>query len=114
MRRLGFLILLATLLSAGGAFSATAGASPKSDSEYRYRDGGYRITVTYTCDDGTVVPGPHPLAIIEAHGRLGKWKASISAHGVEKLDVAMQTYFALSLRGDAKAFEYAMLPQVSC
>src|SRR5215207_2032321 len=107
MRRLGVVILLATFFSA--SLVATAGAAPKNDGEYRYRADGYRITVTYTCDDGTIVPGPHPLATIQAHGRAGKWEASISAHGVEKLDVAMQLNFGLSLSEDAKAFEYAML-----
>lgn len=88
-------------------------AAGSLDTTYKYRQDGARITVTYICDDGTIVPGPHPKAIVNYSGNSG-WTTSISAHGVEKLDVAMQSYLGLSLTAKAKAFLYSLLPQITC
>ena len=104
-------LLLAALLLVGVMASPVDAARPAADG-YTYRQEGYRITVTHICDDGTIVPGPHPYAIGDGKGKTGDF--TISAHGVEKLDVAMQTYLGLSLTPEAKEFLYAYLPTVTC
>jgi hypothetical protein len=112
-RHLWFSTLFASLVFAVGIAAAPGASAAKAPSPYRYRQGGYWITATYTCNDGTIVPGPIPKAIVEGNGQRGA-TAAITAHSVEKLDVAMRTNLGVSLTGDAKAYLYWMLPQVTC
>jgi hypothetical protein len=112
-RHLWFSTLFATLVFTVGLVAVPAAGAAKAPSPYRYRQGGYWITATYTCNDGTIVPGPIPKAIVEGNGQRGA-TAAITAHGVEKLDAAMRTNLGVWLTADAKAYLYGMLPQVTC
>jgi hypothetical protein len=83
---------------------------PSTDT-FTYRQGNATITVTYTCDDGTIVPGPHPLARVEER----KSAISLSAHSIDKLDAAMRVYGGgHTLTDDAKAFLTDLLARVIC
>jgi|SRR5215207_4819619 len=105
--------LIATFLVSAALFAAPAVGAPKSSTGYQYRWNGYTVTATYTCNDGTIVPGPIPKAIVQSNGKRGM-TAAITAHGVEKLDVAMRANFGVPLIDSAKGYLYTMLPTVTC
>lgn len=106
MIRAGVLAVLVAVL-----LTTVASAAPKPTTEFRYRWEDQAMLATYTCDDGTIIPGPHPVA---KWGRGSQWVGSLSAHGIDKLHNALQTYVGLGLTDDAKAFLRAALPTIQC
>lgn len=109
---LAALAVVAALVFGVAAVSAAAPRTQTATADsYTYHQQGATITVSYTCDDGTIVPGPHPTATVDAH----KWVVTLTAHGVDKLDAAMRTYAdGHYLTDAAKAFLNDLLSRTTC